>query len=49
MKTDLRAKFLVMVTAALGTAGAVLLVTGATFERRRAELRSLHRQLRSLR
>ena len=32
-----------------GTAGAVLLVTGATFERRRAELRSLHRQLRSLR
>lgn len=32
-----------------GTAGAVLLVTGATFERRRAELRSLDRQLRSLR
>lgn len=32
-----------------GTVGAVLLVVGATFERRRAELSALHRQLRALR
>ncbi len=32
-----------------GVAGAVLLITGATFERRRAELATLQRQLRALR
>lgn len=32
-----------------GAAGALLLLTGATFERRRAELAAAHRQLRALR